>query len=127
MLQKKLLVVITILVPGGFGERGIEGKIAAIQYARESKIPFFGICLGMQLAVVEFARNVLNIVDAHSREFAPDGDNCVIELMDEQQQVSKMGGTMRLGAYPCTIKEGTIAERIYKDWKSQNVIDTAMS
>ena len=102
-----------ILVPGGFGERGIEGKIAAIQYARESNIPFFGICLGMQLAVVEFSRNVLHISDAHSREFAPNGDNCVIELMNEQQQVTKMGGTMRLGAYPCVIKEGSRAEKIY--------------
>ena len=113
-VAEKVLGCHAILVPGGFGERGIEGKIAAIQYARESKMPFFGICLGMQLAVVEFARNVLKIVDAHSREFSPDGDNCVIELMDEQQQVTKMGGTMRLGAYPCTIKEGTIAEKIYK-------------
>jgi CTP synthase len=103
-----------ILVPGGFGERGIEGKIAAIQYARESQIPFFGICLGMQLAVVEFSRNVLQITDAHSREFSPDGDNCVIELMNEQQEITKMGGTMRLGAYPCIIKEGTKAEKIYK-------------
>ena len=103
-----------ILVPGGFGERGVEGKIAAIQYARQSKIPFFGICLGMQLAVVEFSRHVLHITDAHSREFAKDGDNCVIELMNEQQQITKMGGTMRLGAYPCVIQKGTLAERIYK-------------
>ena len=103
-----------ILVPGGFGERGVEGKIAAIQYARQSKIPFFGICLGMQLAVVEFSRHVLHITDAHSREFTKDGDNCVIELMNEQQQITKMGGTMRLGAYPCVIQKGTLAEHIYK-------------
>ncbi len=95
-----------ILVPGGFGDRGIEGKIEAVRYARENKIPFFGICLGMQMAVVEFARNVLGHSDANSTEFAPDSKHPVIDLMLEQRDVVDMGGTMRLGLYPCQLKGG---------------------
>ncbi|RMF44689.1 MAG: CTP synthase [Deltaproteobacteria bacterium] len=102
-----------ILVPGGFGERGSEGKIAAIGHAREKGMPFFGICLGMQMAVVEFARNVCGIEEAHSSEFHEDAANPVIHIMEEQKKVRGKGGTMRLGAYPCTLGEGTLARRIY--------------
>lgn len=93
-----------ILVPGGFGDRGIEGKISAIKYARENKVPFLGICLGMQLAVVEFARHVAGMDGAHSSELSPDTKYPVIDLMPEQKNISDMGGTMRLGAYPCTLR-----------------------
>ena len=102
-----------ILVPGGFGERGSEGKIEAIRFARENKIPFFGICLGMQMAVVEFARHVCNLSDAHSTEFHKDAENPVIDLMESQRQIRRKGGTMRLGAYLCTLLEKTLARRIY--------------
>ncbi|MDF1611093.1 CTP synthase [Stygiobacter electus] len=102
-----------ILVPGGFGERGIEGKILAIKYARENKIPFFGICLGMQLAVVEFARNVAGIKNANSQEFVKNQWN-VIHIMPEQIKVKNKGATMRLGAYPCVLKKGTKAFEAYK-------------
>jgi CTP synthase len=102
-----------VLVPGGFGERGTEGKIAAIRYARENDVPFFGICLGMQLAVVEYARTVLGLAGAMSREFDPDPAHALIELMSEQREVVDKGGTMRLGAYPCTLDEGSHARRIY--------------
>lgn len=102
-----------ILVPGGFGSRGIEGKISSIKYARENKIPFLGICLGMQMAVVEFARNVLGLKDANSTEFSKDTKNPVIHIMESQKSVTKKGGTMRLGAYPCIIKENTLAEKVY--------------
>jgi len=102
-----------ILVPGGFGERGSEGKIAAIRYARENKLPFFGICLGMQMAVVEFSRYVCEIEDSHSSEFQEDAKNPVIHIMEEQKKVKGKGGTMRLGAYPCDLSEGTLARRIY--------------
>ncbi|RME38926.1 MAG: CTP synthase, partial [Deltaproteobacteria bacterium] len=102
-----------ILVPGGFGERGSEGKIAAIGHAREKGLPFFGICLGMQMAVVEFARNVCGIEEAHSSEFHEDAANPVIHIMEEQKKVRGKGGTMRLGAYPCALVEGTLARRIY--------------
>jgi CTP synthase len=102
-----------ILVPGGFGERGVEGKIAAIRYAREQRVPYFGICLGMQLAVIEFGRNVLQIEGARSREFEPQAMQPMIELMDEQRQVTEKGGTMRLGSYPCDLAEGSLARRIY--------------
>ena len=101
-----------ILVPGGFGDRGIDGKIAAIKYAREKKIPFLGICLGMQLAVVEFARNVLKYKDAHSVEFDENTPYPVIDLLPEQKEVVDLGGTMRLGKYPCLLKEGTKAIRL---------------
>ena len=91
-----------ILVPGGFGSRGVEGKIKAIQYAREHKIPFLGLCLGMQCAVIEFARHVCGMEDAHSTEFDPETTHPVISLMESQQGIEKKGGTMRLGSYPCT-------------------------
>ncbi|HEY5674960.1 MAG TPA: CTP synthase [Malonomonas sp.] len=102
-----------VLVPGGFGERGSEGKIAAIRYARENNVPFFGICLGMQMAVVEFARSVCNVEDAHSSEFHEEAKNPVIHIMAEQKKVKGKGGTMRLGAYPCDLGKGTLARRIY--------------
>jgi len=103
-----------ILVPGGFGLRGIEGKLDAIRFAREKKIPFFGICLGMQCAAIEFARNVLNMKGAHSTEFNKRTPFPVISLLEEQQKVKDMGGTMRLGAYPCQIKKDTLAHKAYK-------------
>jgi len=103
-----------ILVPGGFGERGIEGKIEAINYGRLSKKPTFGICLGMQLMCVEFARNVLNLKGANSTEFDPNTPHPVIDIMEEQKQIEELGGTMRLGAYPCVLKEGTKVREIYK-------------
>jgi CTP synthase len=102
-----------ILVPGGFGERGVEGKLLAIRHARERKIPYFGICLGMQCAVIEFARNVLGFKDAHSTEFAPDTAHPVISLMEEQTAVINKGGTMRLGAYPCKLREGSLIAECY--------------
>ncbi|MBT3297130.1 MAG: CTP synthase [Verrucomicrobia bacterium] len=102
-----------VLVPGGFGDRGIEGKIAAIRYAREGDIPFFGICLGMQCAVVEFARNVCGLDGAHSMEFVPETPHPVIDMMEAQKKITNMGGTMRLGAYPCTVTEGTRAHALY--------------
>jgi CTP synthase len=114
-LKNYLLKVDGILVPGGFGDRGIEGKILAAQYARENKVPYFGICLGMQMAVVEFARNVVGWKDAHSSEFAPDTKYPVIDLMPEQRDIDEMGGTMRLGTYPCKVKEGTKSLEMYQD------------
>lgn len=102
-----------ILVAPGFGERGIQGKIEAVRYAREQKIPFFGICLGMQVAVIEFARNVCGWPHAHSTEFQPDSPRPVISLMEEQKKLIGKGGTMRLGAYPCTLKEGTRSIEAY--------------
>ena len=102
-----------ILVPGGFGNRGTDGKILAIKYAREHDVPFLGICLGMQMAVVEFAKDVLGINDADSTEFNTRTKNPVIHIMDSQKDVKKKGGTMRLGAYPCKIKKGSLAEKIY--------------
>lgn len=102
-----------VVVPGGFGSRGIEGMIETIKYVRENKIPFLGICLGMQMAVVEYARNVLKIEDANSEEFNSIIDNQVIHIMEEQKDLNKKGGTMRLGAYPCIIKKGTLAEKVY--------------
>jgi CTP synthase len=102
-----------LLVPGGFGVRGVEGMVEAVRYARESGLPFFGICLGMQAAIVEFARNVLGFDDSNSSEFAPDCDNAVISLMESQQHVTDVGGTMRLGQYPCRLGEGTLAAAMY--------------
>lgn len=102
-----------ILVPGGFGDRGIEGKILAAQYARENKVPYFGICLGMQMAVIEFARNVCKMMDAHSSEFSDTTTYPVIDLMPEQKDIEDMGGTMRLGLYPCKIENNTHARQIY--------------
>jgi len=103
-----------ILVPGGFGRRGIEGKIAAARYARENLIPYLGLCLGMQIAVIEFARNVCSIVSAHSSEFDPGTPNPVIHLLEEQRGIASVGGSMRLGAYPCEIKKDTLAYRVYR-------------
>ncbi|KEI83107.1 CTP synthetase [Clostridium botulinum A2 117] len=102
-----------ILVPGGFGDRGIEGKIWSAKWARENKIPFLGICLGMQCAVIEFARNVLNYKGAHSAEIDPNTKYPVIDLMPEQKDIDNMGGTMRLGAYPCKLLKGTNSEKAY--------------
>lgn len=104
-----------ILVPGGFGNRGIEGKIKAVQYAREHKIPFFGICLGMQCAVIEFARHVCGMSDANSSEFNPDSEHPVIDLMPEQLDVEDMGGTMRLGLYPCKVYPNTLTSKAYNE------------
>lgn len=102
-----------IIVPGGFGIRGTEGKILAIQYARTKNVPFLGICLGMQLAIVEYARNVMGLKDAASIELEPDTKNPVIALMPDQNGVSDIGGTLRLGAYPCVLKKGSLAETLY--------------
>ena len=102
-----------ILVAPGFGGRGIEGKIEAVRYARENNVPFFGICLGMQCAVIEFARNVLGYADANSTEFNSRSEHKVVDLMESQKNISGMGGTMRLGAYPCEIEPGTLAEKVY--------------
>jgi len=113
-LEEELRHVGGILVPGGFGDRGIEGKIKAIKYARENKIPFFGICLGMQCAVVEFARNVCHLKDANSTEFNPNTPYPVIDLMESQRGVKNKGGTMRLGEYLCRIKKDSLAYKAYK-------------
>ena len=102
-----------LLVAPGFGMRGIDGKIVAVQYAREQGLPFFGICLGMQMAVIEFGRNILNLAGAHSTEMDANTTNAVINMMEEQKKIKMMGGTMRLGAYPCEIKQGTLAHEIY--------------
>ncbi len=102
-----------ILVPGGFGKRGIEGKIKAVKFARENKIPFFGICLGMHCAVIEFARNVANLKDAHSTEFSLLTPYPVIDLMENQKNLKQKGGTMRLGAYPCILRDGTFSFQAY--------------
>jgi CTP synthase len=102
-----------LLVAPGFGNRGIEGKIIAVQYARENNLPFFGICLGMQMAVIEFARNVMGLQKAHSVEMDPNSPDPVINMMEEQKRITMMGGTMRLGSYPCTITENTLAHSIY--------------
>ena len=102
-----------LLVAPGFGHRGIDGKIIAVKYARENGLPFFGICLGMQMAVIEFARNVLGLKDAHSTEMNEHTANPVINIMEEQKKVTLKGGTMRLGAYPCILKEGSLANEIY--------------
>jgi CTP synthase len=102
-----------LLVPGGFGVRGVEGMTEAIRHARETGLPFFGICLGMQTAVIEFARNKIGLDDSHSSEFAPECEHPVISLMESQQHVTDMGGTMRLGAYPCRLKPGSLAAEMY--------------
>jgi CTP synthase len=114
-IKNYLLKADGILVPGGFGDRGIEGKILTAKYARENKIPFFGICLGMQMAVVEFARNVAGMDNAHSSEFSTTTAYPIIDLMPEQRDIDEKGGTMRLGVYPCKIKNGTKANEIYQD------------
>jgi CTP synthase len=102
-----------LLVPGGFGVRGVEGMVEAIRYARTEGVPFFGICLGMQTAIIEFARNVCGLDDSHSSEFAPECSDPVVSLMESQQHVTDMGGTMRLGAYPCRLARGSRAAEVY--------------
>jgi CTP synthase len=102
-----------ILVPGGFGDRGIEGKIEAVRYAREQGVPYFGICLGMQCAVIEYARNVCGLGNANSSEFAPSAPHLVVDLLPEQRHLADKGGTMRLGLYPILLSEGTRASRLY--------------
>jgi CTP synthase len=106
-----------IIVPGGFGIRGTEGIIESIRFARENKIPFLGICLGMQCATIEFARNVCGLSDASSTEFNPKTKNPVIYLLPEQRRIKEKGGTMRLGAYPCILKKGTISYKAYRKTK----------
>ncbi len=112
-IPEELVRADAVLVPGGFGKRGGEGKVAAIRYARENNVPFLGICLGLQMAVVEFARNKLGLKDAASTEFEPDSPHPVIHLMETQKGLADMGASMRLGAYLCSIKEGTLAHSIY--------------
>lgn len=112
-VNEKLLGLDGLLVAPGFGFRGVEGKIIAVRYARENNLPFFGICLGMQMAAIEFARNVLGIKDADSTEMNPDTPDPVIDMMEEQKKITMKGGTMRLGSYPCVIKENTLAYSIY--------------
>ena len=112
-VKEKLSKYDAIVVPGGFGDRGIEGMIETIKYAREEKVPFLGICLGMQMTVIEYARNVLGLKDANSAEFSETTKNPVIHIMETQKDVKKKGGTMRLGSYPCIIKEGTLALEVY--------------
>ncbi|MFC1887416.1 CTP synthase [Candidatus Cloacimonadota bacterium] len=113
-IEEVLSDVDGILIPGGFGVRGVEGKIAIAKFARENKIPFFGICLGMQVAVIEFARHVCGLEDAHSSEFDETSQNKVIHLMEDQKYIEMMGGTMRLGAYPCKLTKGSLANKIYR-------------
>jgi CTP synthase len=110
---KYLEGVAGVLVPGGFGIRGVDGKIAAIAYAREQNVPFLGLCLGMQCSVIEWAKHVAGLGDASSSEFVPDSANPVINLLPEQQDVVDLGGTMRLGLYPCRIQSGTLADQLY--------------
>jgi CTP synthase len=112
-VAEKLQNLDGLLVAPGFGHRGVDGKITAVKYARENKLPFFGICLGMQMAVIEFAQNVLNLKDAHSTEMRADTPDPVIDLMEEQKKITTKGGTMRLGSYPCELKEGSLARQIY--------------
>ena len=112
-VSEKLSGLDGLLVAPGFGLRGIDGKIIAVQYAREKGLPFFGICLGMQMAVIEFARNILGMTGAHSTEMDDDTAYPVINMMEEQKKIKMMGGTMRLGSYPCEITEGSLAEKIY--------------
>jgi CTP synthase len=113
-VKEKLNGLDGLLVAPGFGHRGIDGKILAVQYARENNLPFFGICLGMQMSVIEFARNVAGIKGAHSTEMDPNTSDPVIDLMEEQKSITNKGGTMRLGAYPCKIEKGTLAHQIYQ-------------
>lgn len=113
-LEEELAMVDGILVPGGFGDRGIEGKIRVVQYAREHKVPFFGICLGMQCAVIEFARNVAGWKDAHSAEFNPRTKHPVIDLMADQKNVKLKGGTMRLGVYDCKLSKDSLSYKAYR-------------
>lgn len=111
--DEKLGLLDGLLVAPGFGQRGIEGKIIAIRYARQTGLPFFGICLGMQMSVIEFARHVVGLSDAHSTEMDKNTPNPVIDMMEEQKKIKNLGGTMRLGTYPCQIEEGSLAHKIY--------------
>ena len=104
-----------IVVPGGFGNRGVNGKIAAIKYARENKIPFLGLCLGMQCAVIEWARNLAQLPGASSSELNPDSPNPVIHLLPEQEDIVDLGGTMRLGVYPCRLQKNTTGKALYNE------------
>jgi CTP synthase len=113
-VRDKLAGLDGLLVAPGFGHRGVEGKIIAVKYARENYLPFFGICLGMQMAAIEFARNVLDLKEAHSTEMDPNTSEPVIDLMDEQKNITAKGGTMRLGSYACELKEGSLAYTIYE-------------
>jgi CTP synthase len=112
-VKEKLQNLDGLLVAPGFGYRGVEGKIFAVKHARESGLPFFGICLGMQMAVIEYGRNILGIKGAHSTEMEPETQGAVIDMMEEQKKITEMGGTMRLGSYPCEIVPGTLAHKIY--------------
>lgn len=112
-IDKKLMGLDGLLVAPGFGERGLEGKILAARYARENDVPYLGICLGMQMAVIEFARNVLDLADANTTELSPDCEHPVINLMEEQKTVTDKGGTMRLGAWKCHLEEGSLAQEVY--------------
>jgi CTP synthase len=111
--DKFLKGVSGVLVPGSFGYRGIEGKIKAIKFARENRVPFLGLCLGMQCAVIEFSRNACGLKEANSTEFKPKTKYPVISLLEEQRKIKDLGGTMRLGVYPCKIKKNTLAFRVY--------------
>ena len=111
--EEKLGELDGIVVPGGFGERGVEGKVLALKFSRENNVPLLGICLGMQLATVEFARNVIGLESAHSRELDPNTPHPIIDLMPEQKDVIDLGGTLRLGSFPCELKDGTIAKELY--------------
>ncbi|MDP5120049.1 MAG: CTP synthase, partial [Spirosomaceae bacterium] len=113
-VAEKLKNLHGLLVAPGFGERGIEGKVAAVQYARENNLPFFGICLGMQMAVIEYARNVVGLEGAHSTEMNPNTKYPVIDLMNAQKEVTDKGGTMRVGAYACDLQDKSLAKKIYK-------------
>jgi CTP synthase len=113
-VEEELASADGILVPGGFGDRGVEGKIRVIKYAREKKMPFFGICLGMQCAVIEYSRSMLGYKDAHSTEFNPSTKHPVIDMMTEQKKLTTKGGNMRLGVFPCKVKPGSIAAKAYK-------------
>ena len=112
-VKEKLEGIQGVVVPGGFGNRGIEGKIVTIKYVRKNKIPFLGICLGMQMAVIEYARDVLNLEDVNSAELDENCKNPLIHIMEDQKGIDKKGGTMRLGAYPCVLKEGSLAHELY--------------
>jgi CTP synthase len=112
-VNEKLAGLDAVLVAPGFGERGIEGKIETVRYVRENKIPFFGICLGMQMSVIEYSRNILGLSDANSTEMNQNTQHPVVNLMEEQKTITDKGGTMRLGAWNCDIKSGTLAHQIY--------------
>ncbi len=114
-LEEQFAGVDAVLVPGGFGVRGIEGKIRAIEFAREKKLPFLGICLGMQCAVIEFARHVAKLNGANSTEFSDAPEHPVIALMNEQREITDLGGTMRLGQYPCELADGSLSKEAYKE------------